>query len=78
MSERWRVGRKVPLNIYEGNRPVCQCHTADDAKRIVAAMNFVANIKAGVPVQVGKFPPPLDCRGVDPASRTGKISTRKP
>lgn len=35
----WRVGSKVPLNVYEGNRPVCQCHNSDDAVRIVEAMN---------------------------------------
>lgn len=33
----WRVGNKVPLNVYEGDRPVCQCHNAEDAQRIVAA-----------------------------------------
>lgn len=36
---KWWVGTKVPINVYEGDRPVCQCHTAVDAKRIVAAMN---------------------------------------
>jgi hypothetical protein len=35
----WRTGKKVNRNVYEGNRPVCQCHTARDAKRIVDAMN---------------------------------------
>jgi len=35
----WRVGHKVPINVYEGDRPVCQCHTAEDALRIVRAMN---------------------------------------
>jgi hypothetical protein len=35
----WRVGLKVPINVYEGDRPVCQCHTAEDAQRIVSAMN---------------------------------------
>ena len=38
MSE-WRVGSKVPINVYEGDRPICQCHTAIDAKRIVEAVN---------------------------------------
>lgn len=38
-NERWRVGRKVSLNIYDGNRPVCQCHDAEDAARIVVAVN---------------------------------------
>ena len=35
----WRAGSKVPINVYEGERPVCQCHTAADAARIVKAMN---------------------------------------
>ncbi len=30
---------KVPINVYEGDRPVCQCHNEQDAKRIVDAMN---------------------------------------
>jgi hypothetical protein len=36
---RWRVGSKVPINVYEGDRPVCQCQTAIDAANIVTAMN---------------------------------------
>jgi hypothetical protein len=36
---QWRVGSKVPINVYEGDRPVCQCHNEDDAKRIVRAMS---------------------------------------
>jgi hypothetical protein len=39
--ERWRLGRNVPINVYEGDRPICQCHTSIDAKRIVDAMNRV-------------------------------------
>ncbi len=35
----WRVGSKVPINVYEGDRPVCQCHNEQDAERIVDAMN---------------------------------------
>lgn len=35
----WRIGAKVPLNIYAGDRPVCQCHNAQDAALIVAAVN---------------------------------------
>lgn len=41
----WRVGTKVPLNIYEGNRPVCQCHHEQDALRIVAAVNARAEAR---------------------------------
>jgi hypothetical protein len=35
----WRIGNKVPINVYEDDRPVCQCHTALDAKAIVDAVN---------------------------------------
>lgn len=38
---RWRTGTKVPINVYDGNRPVCQCHTATDARRIVKAVNYL-------------------------------------
>lgn len=36
---KWRVGSKVPLNVYDGDRPVCQCHSFMDALDIVAAIN---------------------------------------
>jgi hypothetical protein len=36
---KWRVGSKVKLNVYEGDRPVCQCHSFIDADLIVTAMN---------------------------------------
>jgi hypothetical protein len=35
----WRGGKKVPINVYDGDRLVCQCQTAADASRIVKAMN---------------------------------------
>ncbi len=35
---RWRVGSN-PLDVYEGDRPVCQCHNEEDARRIVDAVN---------------------------------------
>jgi hypothetical protein len=38
-SELWRVGHRVPINVYEGDRPVCQCHNEVDAARIVEAVN---------------------------------------
>ena len=44
--EAWRVGSKVPINVYEGDRPVCQCHNTSDPKRIVAAVNEVSAITA--------------------------------
>lgn len=36
---RWRVGAKVPINVYAGDRPVCQSHTAEDAALIVESVN---------------------------------------
>lgn len=40
----WRVGTKVRLNVYEGDRPICQCHTEEDAARVVRAVNrMIAN-----------------------------------
>jgi hypothetical protein len=35
----WRIGKRVPINVYDGDRPVCQCHTVEDAKLIVSAVN---------------------------------------
>lgn len=40
MSDKWRVGSRVPLNVYKGMRPICQCHNREDAEEIVATMNF--------------------------------------
>jgi hypothetical protein len=40
----WRVGSKVPINVYDGDRPVCQCHTVEDAVRIVAAVNRQSDV----------------------------------
>jgi hypothetical protein len=45
----WRVGRKVPLNVYDDDRPVCQCHSANDARRIVAVMNAALYEAESVP-----------------------------
>lgn len=41
MSDTWRIGSQVPINVYEGDRPVCQCQTPEDAKRIVDALNGI-------------------------------------
>lgn len=35
----WRTGSKVILNVYDGDRPVAQCHNENDARNIVAAVN---------------------------------------
>jgi hypothetical protein len=37
----WRVGHKVPVNVYAGDRPICQCHTVEDARHIVEAVNHL-------------------------------------
>jgi hypothetical protein len=39
--DAWRVGTKVPINVYDGDRPVCQCQTAADAALIVRAVNML-------------------------------------
>ncbi len=41
---RWRQGKKVKLNVYEGSRPVCQCHNEQDAEIIVDAYNHLAQM----------------------------------
>lgn len=41
-QEPWRLGSHMPINVYEGDRPICQCHNAADADRIVEAVNGVA------------------------------------
>jgi hypothetical protein len=38
-GRKWRVGGKVPLNVYEGDRPMFQCHTPEDASRVVELLN---------------------------------------
>lgn len=44
----WRVGNKVPVNVYDGDRPVCQCHSEDDAKLIVQAVNVYKAMPSGL------------------------------
>ena len=46
----WKVGSRVGLNVYDGDRPVCQCHNAEDAANIVAAMNGKVIVKDEFPV----------------------------
>lgn len=46
----WRVGRKIALNVYEGERPVCQCHNEIDASRITNAMMAIQDpVRAAAP-----------------------------
>ncbi|NAE18016.1 hypothetical protein [Enterococcus hirae] len=37
----WRVGRRVPIHVYEGDRPVATFHNADDARAAMLAVNTV-------------------------------------
>jgi hypothetical protein len=59
---KWRVGRKVGLNVYAGERPVCQCHTEAEAKLIVEAVNAwnSANGKTARLVRHGEEPADAD------------------
>lgn len=54
MSEQWRQGRKVPRNVYEGDRPVAMLATEEDARLIVAAVNWYRAAQAIVPRRPGK------------------------
>lgn len=40
----WRVGGKVPLNVYEGDKPMFQCHTPEDAARVAGLLNDVQHV----------------------------------
>jgi len=44
-SGKWRIGHKVPLNVYKGDYPVCQCHTPQEALEIVDGMNAKAHLE---------------------------------
>ena len=38
----WRVGKKIKINVYEDDKPICQCHDAETALHIVQVMNRFA------------------------------------
>ncbi len=40
----WRVGSKVPLNVYENDRIMFQCHTPGDAVRVIAILNSAGKL----------------------------------
>lgn len=46
--KEWRIGRNVPINVYDGDRPVCQCHTVADARRIVGAVNYFLGLNEAI------------------------------
>lgn len=41
----WRTGRKVPLNVYEGDTPIAQFQSAEWAAQAVSAHNEVDNLR---------------------------------
>ena len=72
---QWRVGRKVPINVYDGDVPVCQCQTAKYAQLIVKAVNgYMDSVGVRQP-QPKPSPKPLDVRAV-PLGGVGKVSVR--
>ena len=36
----WRTGRKIELNVYNGDKLIFQCHSRRDAKRVVRLLNW--------------------------------------
>lgn len=60
----WRVGSKVPINVYRNDEPVFQCHTAEMAAEVVANLN-VAEIaselyKAVMALPLDAFDKPME------------------
>lgn len=47
-THRWRVGSKIPINVYDGDRPVCQCQTALDARLVVLAVNALLDSRESI------------------------------
>lgn len=83
MPNLWRTGRQVPLNVYVNDRPVCQCHSPEDARRIVAGMNYAeARIAADIEqqIQILREPQKHHCAGeivyMDSPDRTTKPCPR--
>lgn len=37
-QQKWRVGGKVPLNVYKGDRPIFQAHSIEDARHLSIAI----------------------------------------
>lgn len=38
-SQRFRQGTRNKLNVYDGDRSICQCHCDTDAAMVVRALN---------------------------------------
>lgn len=37
----WRLGKRIKQNVYEGDRPVAQFHSVEDAILVVTAVNYL-------------------------------------
>jgi hypothetical protein len=48
MTTRWRVGRRVPRNIYRDDEPIAMLATPEIAAEIVAGMNDVERLRAAL------------------------------
>lgn len=65
-AQEWRVGSKITLNVYEGDRPVCQCHSSEDAERIVAAVNLQS---IGLAINNGEMMQPFELKDLEVSQR---------
>lgn len=57
MRGPFRTGGRVPLNVYEGDRPIFQAHTPEDAERLVSLLNAGASAPKPVIVADGEHTP---------------------
>jgi hypothetical protein len=46
--QHWRVGEKVPLNVYLNDKPMFQCHTPEAAAMVVEKLNANERLTARV------------------------------
>lgn len=51
---RFRTGRKIVLNVYDGNRPLVQAHTAREAEMIVELMNIGDRVETTGTAEIAK------------------------
>lgn len=63
----WRQGRKVPQNVYDGDKPIAQFHDAATAAIVVSAVNECARLRsalreiADISVWAGSWAFDCDC-----------------
>lgn len=51
---RYRTGHRVPLNVYDGDRPIFQAHSEQDAERFVALMNIGERIETVTAAEIAQ------------------------